>query len=476
MLPRAVPAAVAAAALLAAGALGAGATATTAKASKPPQLKHIFVIVFENKNYADIFTAKPEAPYLVKKLTARGEQLKNYYGIGHDSLANYIALVSGQGPNPQTQSDCQSYTDFLPGLPSSSGQYLGSGCVFPPGVESVANQLDGNGYLWKAYQQAMEKHTAGDHGTPGDCRHPSANASDGGIGGFTDGYVTKHNPFMYFHSTIDFPKTCKKHDVDLSQFHKDLRREATTPNYSFITPTMCNDGHNEPCKSGKRGGLPQIDRFLHHHVPKIMRSRAYQDRGLLMIIFDEAHSPDDCISHPCPTGTDATACCGEVTGPNTPNNGGLATGLGGGRTGAVLLSPCIRPGTVNKTPYNHYSMLRSVEDSFGLPHLGYADTQGLKPLGSKALNRPSCGEQMHLHASPGHAPARARTGFHFKVKAPLRRCRVGVRVRFAHQRVRTGHRGVAIVHAKLHGAGSHYAAARKHGCRDARTVVTASAA
>ncbi len=50
------------------------------------------------------------------------------------------------------------------------------------------------------------------------------------------------------------------------------------------------------------------------------------------------------------------------------------TGLGGGRVGALLLSPCIRPGTVSATPYNRYSLLASIEDFFGLPRLGYAAT------------------------------------------------------------------------------------------------------
>jgi hypothetical protein len=64
-------------------------------------------------------------------------------------------------------------------------------------------------------------------------------------------------------------------------------------------------------------------------------------------------------------------------------------GVGGGDTGAVLLSPCIEPGTVSQTPYNHYTMLRSVEDLFGLPHLGYAGLSGEQSFGSDVFTR-SC--------------------------------------------------------------------------------------
>jgi hypothetical protein len=48
--------------------------------------------------------------------------------------------------------------------------------------------------------------------------------------------------------------------------------------------------------------------------------------------------------------------------------------MGGGRTGTVLVSPFLRPGTVNDTGYNHYSLLRTIEDTFGLAPLGYART------------------------------------------------------------------------------------------------------
>jgi hypothetical protein len=56
----------------------------------------------------------------------------------------------------------------------------------------------------------------------------------------------------------------------------------------------------------------------------------------------------------------------------------------------VLLSPCITAGTVTSQPYNHYSLLRSVEDNFALPHLGFAGQAGLRPFGSDLLNKPSC--------------------------------------------------------------------------------------
>ena len=72
---------------------------------------------------------------------------------------------------------------------------------------------------------------------------------------------------------------------------------------------------------------------------------------------------------------DSSACCTEPTGPNTRAPGG--NGPGGGRVGAVLVSPFIKPGTTPSAAYNHYSLLRTIEDLFGLPHLGEAAQPGL---------------------------------------------------------------------------------------------------
>jgi phosphatidylinositol-3-phosphatase len=362
------------AALVGIGTAGAGG-APVAKAHKqPPHLKHVFIIVLENENADTTFGPKSDAPYLSKTLRKKGEYLPNYYATGHLSLDNYISMISGQAPNPTTQGDCQNYVNFTPGIPSSAGQYVGEGCVYPAGVETVANQLEDSGYTWHGYMQDMAN---GGAGVAKSCRHPEIGSSDDTQSARRgDQYAARHNPFVYFHSIIDFP-TCTKNDVDLSRLPHDLKSEKRTANYVFITPNLCYDGHDAPCVDGKPGGLKSANVYLKKWVPRILRSRAYKDRGALLITFDEAEF-----------GSDASACCNEPTGPNTPSPG--ITGPGGGRVGAVVLSPCVKAGSVNKTAYNHYSMLRSIEDNFGLPHLGYAGQSGLKPFGSKTFNRRRC--------------------------------------------------------------------------------------
>ena len=340
--------------------------------------------MLENENASTTFGPKSEAPFLSKHLRTRGEYLPNYFGIGHESLDNYIAMISGQAPNLQTQTDCQIYTDFVPGLNSGNGQFLGTGCVYPVGAQTIANQLEDAGHTWKGYMQDMS--AGSPNGKPlVSCRHPSIGSRDPTQTAHRgDQYAARHNPFVYFHSITDSP-TCKRNDVDLRRLPDALEHQGTTANYSFITPDLCADGHDAPCVNGRPGGLKSANVFLHRWVPRIRRSPAFRHRGLLIITFDESEGSG--------ADADSSACCGEQPGPNLvpPDTPGLLNpGPGGGRIGAVLLSPCIKPGSVNRTPYNHYSMLRSIEDNFRLPHLGYAGQAGLRPFGAKTLNRHNC--------------------------------------------------------------------------------------
>src|SRR3954468_17797221 len=149
--------------------------AAPAHAALPP-IKHVFVIWLENKDQAKTFAAQnPPAPYLAKTLPSLGALLPNYYGIGHESLDNYIAAVSGQGPNPQTQADCQIFTDFAGSTGGADGQAMGSGCVYPTDVKTIADQLTDRGMRWRGYMEDMAA-AGGDVKT---CVHPDLNQHDG---------------------------------------------------------------------------------------------------------------------------------------------------------------------------------------------------------------------------------------------------------------------------------------------------------
>src|SRR5712691_3879163 len=78
-----------------------------------PRIRHVFVIILEDKGIDQAFGPGSPAVYLSQQLTQQGQLLRQYYATGHVSLDNYVSLLSGQAPNPQTQSDCQTYTDFV---------------------------------------------------------------------------------------------------------------------------------------------------------------------------------------------------------------------------------------------------------------------------------------------------------------------------------------------------------------------------
>jgi len=344
-------------------------SADTGRAGSVPPIEHVFVIVLENKDYGTTFGPPAGAPYLADTLVRAGALLRQYYGTGHLSLDNYIAMISGIAPDPETQMDCPRYIDFVESGTAPDGQPQGRGCVYPSHVLTIGNQLTSAGRTWKAYLEDMGNDPARE---PATCGHGAIGADDSTLRATTkDQYAAKHNPFVYFHAIIDSP-VCHDAVVGLEWLGLDLQNADATPAFSFIVPNLCHDGHDDPCVTGEPGGLAASDHFLRYWVPRITKSPAFRS-GLLIVTFDEASS------------TDSSACCDEPTGPNVGRPG--LRGPGGGRIGAVLLSPFIAPGTVSDVPYNHYAMLKSVEQIFHLPFLGYAGRPGLAGFGADVYTR-----------------------------------------------------------------------------------------
>jgi hypothetical protein len=336
----------------------------------------VFVIVLENQGYKATFGTPSADPYLAQTLPAQGALLQNYYATGHESNDNYISLVSGQPPNPDTQGDCLSFNNMIGAKAEPGGVEAGIGCVYPANVESIGAQLSAAGLSWKAYMQDMGNNPKREAAA---CGHPALEAKDETQKAEAgDGYAARHNPFVYFHSVIDNAEYCDKHVVALGSpsgampasalpgetgLVTDLRHAGTTPAFSFITPNLCADGHDAPPCANEPGGasaLADIDAFLETWVPKITASRAFRRNGLLEVIFDEAGN------------SETESCCEEMPGPSSPKPG--ITGPGGGRVGGVMLSRFIKPGTVTANSYNHYSSLASWESLLGLARLADAAT------------------------------------------------------------------------------------------------------
>jgi hypothetical protein len=344
---------------------------------------------------------------------------------------------------------------------SFPGQVVGDGCVYPGptatshGAQTIGDQLDallgpgnGNGGVgngngngngkktavnWREYAEDMGNDPVRDYGTPDPtggttCAHaPIGGVDHSNSAAANDQYATRHNPFVYFHSVIDDQASCDAHVVPLGKvtvsttggpdvfsghLAGDLKSQNTTPAFMFVTPNLCDDGHDAVCagvntEGGKQGGLVGADLWLKHWMPMIFGSPAYKSGKMLVVItFDESGLVD---ARACPDANQAD--CNSPTGPNVSNPGfspilalfGIqkppATTFvypGGGQVGAVLFNKrFIVPGTINNTGvYNHYSALRSYEDILGitaggddgLGHLGFAGRGGLLPFGTDVFN------------------------------------------------------------------------------------------
>src|ERR1700761_4430141 len=223
-----------AAVLLALPSLSIAAPAPDATAKLPP-IKHVFVITLENEFGIISFGPDSQAPYLAKTLTAQGAFLPNYYGTGHASLDNYIAMVSGRAGNPMTRGDCQpTFQNFKLTKVAQYGQAVGTGCVFPARIKTIGDQMTAAGLTWRGYMEDMGNDPKRESKT---CGHPVVNKADGSevseppsksvpLG---DQYATRHNGFVYFHSVIDSPD-CKTNVVNLTELETDLKKVATTRN------------------------------------------------------------------------------------------------------------------------------------------------------------------------------------------------------------------------------------------------------
>jgi phosphatidylinositol-3-phosphatase len=310
-----------------------GASSTGTTTSPTPQAGHVFVIALTTTSYKAAFGPGSVAHYLDRTLRRRGILLSNYRTLGGSELPDYLAMVSGQAPNSDTRSDCAIYAEFSgSATAAASGQVPGPGCVYPDTVLTVADQVTASGKQWKAYLADMDGAT---------CVHPNSNsADDTTLPGATSDYDTRHNPFIYFHSLLDLGG-CSSNDVGLQSLTKDLRKANRTPTYAFIAPGLCDEPAAGSCPNGQPGGLAGENAFLKQLVPAILTSAAYKQNGVLMIVFARAPSVNG--SRPV-------------------------------RTGALILSPTVKKGSTVSTPYNPYSVLRSVEDLLGYTPLVHAKT------------------------------------------------------------------------------------------------------
>ncbi|HET9197236.1 MAG TPA: alkaline phosphatase family protein [Solirubrobacterales bacterium] len=302
--------------------------------AEPGPVQHVFVVSVASPGFEAAFGTTSQMPYLSGELRPQGVQLTNYSLLDPAPLPNAIAAVSGQPPNTATKEDCAVYKEFAAATANSRGVVSGDGCVYPVETLTLADQFVGARLRWHGYFEGM----ADAAGAPDNCVHPEPEAAE--LPG-PSGYSARLNPFVYFHSLLDLGD-CDENDVPLDGLAKDLRKIDTTANFSYVSPTPCNAGFRGQCPEGVADGPAAADAFLAEVVPQIVSSPAYKKDGLLIVAFGAA-DPDPAAPPPDPT-----------------------------KVGALLLSPLLAPGSTDAADYDPYSLLRSIEDLFGLEPLGAA--------------------------------------------------------------------------------------------------------
>lgn len=312
-----------------------------------PRVDHVVVLVLENESFSSTWSPTSAAKYL-NSLPAGGAFVPNYYGTGHVSLDNYVAMTSGLA-GAQVAS---TYTDCLGINLWACVQEVSAAATVNGG--SIADQVEAAGLSWKQYAD----------GTSQPCVHadysPTAAGQDpfqgdgnaANTAGAGPDYADRHVPFLYYSSIIGDSARCDAHLRPFTELSGDLAANSL-PNYSFITPDTCDDGHDNPCSSGKPGGLASADAFLVAHIPALIAYlRAHN--GVLFVTFDEGGASD--------TG----GCC-------TGGPGGVS-GFGG-QVGMVALGAPVGVHVTTQSKYDHASLLRTTEDMLGITtHLGNAAT------------------------------------------------------------------------------------------------------
>jgi phosphatidylinositol-3-phosphatase len=258
------------------------AAATPTGSPTPAAYDHVVVIVLENHSFETVI-GSAQAPYL-NQLANRWSLATGYSGVSHPSLPNYLGMIGGSTFG--ITSDC---TDCFVSAPS------------------LPDRLEAAGQTWKGYMEGM----------PSPCFVGSSGL-----------YAQKHNPFIYFDPIRLDPTRCAR-IVPYEQLATDFASPSTAPSFAFVTPNLCNDGHD--CT------LSTADAWVSHEVPSLMASPAFADsRSLLVITFDEGEGGSD-------------------------------------RVATILAGDGVKSGFQSAATYDHYSLLRTIESLWSLAPLAAGD-------------------------------------------------------------------------------------------------------
>lgn len=289
----------------------------TPPASNVGALKHVYMVYMENKGYSDIL-GSPNAPFLNGLINSYGFA-DNYYALTHGSLPNYYPIIGGD--NFGVTWNCA------------------TACIDVPKANTLPGQLDAAGLVWRSYAQSL--------------------APDGNPLESSGDYAFDETGFPAYQFIYDDLAYAKEHIVPLEQMAIDLQSVDTAPAYAWFAAN--EDFNGEGPIDGISGALkfvlsqigdhqynvPALDQYLSETVPTIMNSNAWNsnEASMIVVTFDE-----DTNNTSLGFGNEGNHIVTVVI----PNQAAIDAGM---RAGHFLATG----------QYDHYGLLRTIEESLGLP-------------------------------------------------------------------------------------------------------------
>jgi len=341
-------------------ALGAALLAAQAVAATPavrdravPHYDHIIVIVEENTGYRTIFE-RGWSPNLAKLAREYGFATR-MYAESHPSEPNYIALLGGDtfGIRDDDAWYCVAGSE-RPYCHDTRASGYAAHLIEGP---NLATELRAKGLAWRAYLEDIPERGSLAIASPGTSSLPA------GL------YAAKHTGFTNFASVRDDPERAREL-VGFDALDADLRT-GSLPAFAFVVPNQCNEMHgigagNAPadCAGSDEALVRRGDAHAAELVSAIQSSAVWTAANAttaIVITWDEDGKgfPDN-----------PKACC-VVDGHNP----------GGGHIPTIVIANHGPHGVADATPYNHYSLLRTIEDALGLAgHLRHAGDASVLPM------------------------------------------------------------------------------------------------
>ncbi len=289
--------------------------------NKVPRYDHVFLVIEENRSYEVILGDTGAAPNLVRLANTYGSAT-NFYAETHPSEPNYVAMSSGSTYGIK---DDDSFT------------------VNSVDAPNIATQLEAHGLTWGGYFGGYNP------AKPLEVRN---NAT---------GYAAKHNPFINFSNLRSEPGFAM-HQHTLESLAADLQ-SGSVPNFSVIVPNLCDDMHGNINCMNSAANVTRGDTVAGEIVDEIQHSPLWHSakNEAIVITWDENDG-----SH---RSSGQQSCCGASPG--------------GGHIPTIVITNHGPRALKDNTAYNHYSLLRTLEDAFGIKQYlaGAADwADGVRPM------------------------------------------------------------------------------------------------